>query len=99
MNVQLCRHSTDGAEIALCVRLLNFWPSIVWKVRVMLSAAIIRLPAALPADLTLDMLCTGYLRMATTTWSMAVLLSKVVVNYEFNEADKWIVGVYKGEMN
>jgi hypothetical protein len=37
--------------------------------------------------------------MATTTWSMAVLLSKVVVNYEFNEADKWIVGVYKGEMN
>jgi hypothetical protein len=62
MNVQLCRHSTDGAEIALCVRLLNFWPSIVWKVRVMLSAAIIRLPAALPADLTLDMLCTGYLR-------------------------------------
>jgi hypothetical protein len=37
--------------------------------------------------------------MATITWSMAGLKSKVVVNYECNGADKWIVGVHKGEMN
>jgi len=37
--------------------------------------------------------------MTTITWSMAGLMSKVVVNYECNGADKWLVGVYKGLLN
>jgi hypothetical protein len=64
-------------------------------VRVMLSAATSRLTTALAADLTLDMLCAGYLRMTKMAGSMAGLLSNEVVNYEVNGADKWILAVTK----